>query len=133
MGKLLEFLIANPVNDVSEEVYPSQRFKGAGLKFKVKAVNGDDYSAYQKQAMILKKGGKADFDNKKFSEMIIFNHVVEPSFISAENIKAAGCATPTQFLYKSLLAGEIDSLVDAILRLSGFKQDMDELVDEAKN
>ena len=133
MNELLEFLTENPVEDMTEELYPSERFAKAGLKFTVKIIGGEEYAKYQKQSLKIQKKGKAEFDNARFNSFVIFNHVVEPSFVSEENIKAAGCATPAQFLNKSLKAGEIEGLVEKIMELSGFKQDADELIEEAKN
>ncbi|OQB15711.1 MAG: Phage XkdN-like protein [Firmicutes bacterium ADurb.Bin193] len=133
MSKLIEFLAANPVDDITSEIYPSKRFADAGLKFKIKAVTGDKYSEYQKQALVFNAKGKSEFNSKKYNELIIFNNVIEPSFVSEENIKKAGCSTPTQFLYKTLLAGEINNIVSEVQKLSGFDEDFNEFVEEAKN
>ena len=58
---------------------------------------------------------------------------IEPNFKDADSIKKAGCQSPEQFLYKSLLAGEIAELAQQISALSGFDADMEEMVEEAKN
>lgn len=133
MSKLLEFLAATPVDDISKEVYPSQRFKDEGLQFKITAMSGEEYSKYQKYSTAISKRGKAEFDNKRFNELVIFNHVTEPSFISEENLKKVNCVTPAQFLYRSLLAGEIEGLVKTIMEVSGFNQGIDAMAEEAKN
>jgi hypothetical protein len=63
----------------------------------------------------------------------VLNHTIEPNFKDADSIKKAGCQSPEQFLYRSLLAGEIAELAQQISALSGFDKDMEETVEEAKN
>jgi hypothetical protein len=131
MSKLLEFLIENPVDNVTEEIIISQRLKN--FPFKIKAMTGQEFSDYQKLATAFGKKKKISFDSSKFNEQVVLNHTVEPNFRDAEGIKAAGCLTPEQFLYRSLLAGEISELANRISVLSGFDTDIDEAVEEAKN
>ncbi len=76
---------------------------------------------------------KINFDIKRFNELVVINNTVEPNFKDAESIRTAGCTTPEQFLYKSLLAGEISELSNRISQLSGFDQNLEQAVDEAKN
>jgi hypothetical protein len=131
MSKLLDFLVANPVDDVTSEVIVSARLKE--FPFKIKAMTGPEFSEYTKLATRIGKHKKVEFDNKIFNEQVVLNHTIEPSFRDAESIKKAGCITPEQFMYKSLLAGEISELSQQISMLSGFDKDMDDLVEEAKN
>ena len=88
---------------------------------------------YQKMSTKIGKKRKVEFDSKTFNELVVLNHTLVPNFRDAESIKKAGCRTPEQFLYKSLLAGEISELAQEISALSGFDKDMDEEVEEAKN
>jgi hypothetical protein len=131
MSKLLQFLIQNPVDNVTEEVIISQRLKEFPIK--IKAMTGEQFSEYQAAATAIGRHQKASFNSKLFNEMVIINHTVDPNFRDAESIKAAGCLTPEQFLYKSLLAGEISELSAKISSLSGFDTNFDEQVNEAKN
>ena len=62
---LQEFLNANPVDGLTEEVVVSKRFKdkeGNVLKFKIKAMSPVEHADLQKKCMTIKKGGKMDFD-----------------------------------------------------------------------
>jgi hypothetical protein len=129
---LIEFLLENPQDGAFEEVYPSERFKKQGLKFKIKVPTGREYSAYRQEALKIGKRQNVNFDSTSFNEKLIINHVVEPNFKSAEFLKKAGCNLPTDALYKFLKAGEIDSLANIIISLAGFASDA-ELVDEVKN
>jgi len=138
MSKLQAFLMENAnIDQITEEVPVSARFRdeeGSLLKFKVKAMTGKEYTTYQKQAISYNnKKGKSEFDNAAYYEQIIINHTLDPNFKDAESIKAASVQTPEQFLNRSLLAGEIDTLAGEILRISGFNTDMEELRKEAKN
>lgn len=131
MSTLLQFLIENPVDDLTTEVVVSNRL--AKFPFKIKAMTGPEFSGYQKLATRFGKHKKVEFDSKLFNEMVVLNHTVEPNFRDAESIKKAGCTTPEQFLYKSLLAGEIAELSQQISNLSGFDRDLEATIDEAKN
>lgn len=136
MSTLQDFLNANPINDLTDEVVVSDRFKdkeGNLLKFKIKAMTNAENSSYRQQAMrINAKKQDVQFDSAKYASQIVINHTLDPNFKDAESIQKLGCATPEQYLNKVLLPGEIDRLAQAIQELSGFK-DMDDLVEEAKN
>lgn len=136
MTALTDFLLANPVDTLTEEVVVSKRIKdteGNLLKFKVKPMLNEEYLEYQNQCTVPKKGGKIDFNAKKFNQLVILNHTVEPNFRNAELIEKAGVRTPEQLLNKMLLAGEIQVLSEQIRVISGFEDSLDELVDEVKN
>lgn len=131
MSALLDFLTENPIDNVTEKVTVSQRLKA--YPFTIRAMTSPEFSDYQKAATSFGRHKKVDFNTAKFSELVVLNHTVEPNFRNAESIKKAGCLTPEQFLYKSLLAGEISELSQHISELSGFDNDMEDLVEEVKN
>jgi len=130
---LTQFLAENPVNDITAEVYVSKRFKDAGLAFKIRAMSGQEFSAYQKQATAVGRHKKVNFDSSLFNELVVLNHTVEPNFKDANVLAQCGCTTPEQFLYSRLKAGEIIDLATKISELSGFDADQQSLVDEVKN
>lgn len=131
MSQLIQFLIENPVDNLTAEVMVSPRL--AKFPFKIKGMTGPDFSEYQKLSTKIGRHKKIEFDSKTFNELVVLNHTVEPNFKDADSIKKAGCQSPEQFLYKSLLAGEIAELAQQISALSGFDKDMEETVEEAKN
>lgn len=131
MSKLTDFLLENPINDLTEQVTLSARLKDH--PFTIRAMTGEEFSDYQRQASRIIKGKNVEFDSRRFQEAVILNHTLEPDFKNAELLKKAGCMTPAQFMYKVLLAGEIAELVQKISALSGFDQSMDDMVAEAKN
>ncbi|MDU2591713.1 MAG: hypothetical protein E7C86_03750 [Paeniclostridium sordellii] len=135
MSKLMDFLVSNPIENLTEDIIISDRFKVREeiLKFKIKAVSPDEFSELQKQCTKVGKKGKVNFDSKMFNEQLVINYTVDPNFRDAESIKKAGCMTPEQFLNKVLLAGEVATLVEEISTLSGFDKDLDSLREDAKN
>ena len=130
---LTQFLAENPVDNLTAEVYVSERFKAAGFKFKIKAMSGKEFNTYQKQAMAVGRHKKIAFDSALFNELVVLNHCVVPNFKDASEIKAVGCNSPEEYLYTRLLAGEISELANQISVLSGFDSDLDSMVEEVKN
>lgn len=128
---LSEFLVSTTVEDITEEVSLPGRLQN--FKFKIRPISGNEFAEYQKLTSKIGKKGRVQFDSKKFNELLVLNHTIEPNFRSAELIKQAGCQTPEQLLYSRLLAGEISELANQISVLSGFDRDMDDFVDEVKN
>lgn len=139
MSTLQEFLNSHPVDNLTEEVAISDRFKdsnGKLLKFKIRAMSADDLAAYQKRAMKINpksKDRQVEIDSGAITKAIVINHTVNPSFKDAESIRALGCADSDAYLQKVLLAGEIEELSKEIQRISGYNANFEELVDEAKN
>lgn len=132
---LTEFLMDNPVDDVTEEIKINLKRKDTSFDatFVISAVTGEQFNEYQKLTNKIQRHGKPSFDQKRFNELVVVNHTVTPNFKDAESIEKIGCATPEQFLYKSLLAGEIAELSERIMTLSGFDHGIDELKDDVKN
>lgn len=130
---LTEFLAENTVDNITAEVFISERFKKAGFAFKIKAMNGQEFNTYQKQATAVGRHKKVNFDSALFNELVVLNHTVQPNFKDAETLRAVGCNSPEQFLYSRLKAGEIAELATQISTLSGFDSDQASLVEEVKN
>jgi hypothetical protein len=129
---LIEFLLDNPQDNCFEYVYPSERFKEAGLKFKIKLPSGKEYTTYRQNAIKIGRHSNVNIDNSLLNENLILNHVIEPNFKSSEFLKQTGCPDPVHAMYKYLKAGEIDALANIITNLAGFASDA-ELVSEVKN
>lgn len=136
MSTLQEFLNANPVDNLTDEVIVSDRFKdkeGNLLKFTIKAMTNKEFEDVRKRSMKIMKGHKVEFDAQLFNTSIIINHTLVPDFKDAASIKKLGCTTPEEYLNKVLLSGEIATLANEIQKLSGFDVDINDLVEEAKN
>jgi hypothetical protein len=132
MKNLTQFLIENPVDNLTDTVIVSARL--AKFPFKIKGMSGTEFADYQKLATRISRKNKGiEFDTKIFNELVVINNTVEPNFKDAETLKKANCLSPEQFLYKSLLAGEIAELAQRISALSGFDKTLEEEVEDAKN
>lgn len=133
---LQEFLNANPVDNLTEEIVISPRFKdkqGNLLPFKIKAMTNQEFDEIRKACTIPKKGRKVEFDAQKFNLRTVINHTLSPDFKHVESLKQLGCNTPEEYVQKVLLSGEVATLANKIQELSGFDVQMDDLVEEAKN
>lgn len=139
MSTLQQFLNRNPIDNLTEEVVISDRFRdedGQLMKFTIRAMSADDMASYQKRAMKINpksKDRKVEIDSGAITKAIVVNHTVNPSFKDAESIRELGCHDADGYLQKVLLAGEIEELAKEIQRISGYNADFGELVDEAKN
>ncbi|GAC42274.1 phage tail assembly chaperone [Paenibacillus popilliae] len=133
---LQEFLNANPVDNLTDEVAISPRFKdvdGNPLKFTIKAMTPAEFEDVRKRATRILKNKQVEFDSRKFNLSIAINNTVNPDFKDAESIKKLGVNTPEEYVQRVLLAGELTTLVQKINELSGFDVAMNELVEEVKN
>lgn len=138
MITLQEFLNANPIDNLTADVLISERFKDAEgnlLKFKIKAMTNEEFNQIRKKATVMHTKGKrrVEMDIKTLNDEIVIQNTLVPDFKDAESIKKLGCHSPEQYLNKVLLPGEITELALQIQQLSGFDQDLEDLVEEAKN
>jgi hypothetical protein len=133
---LQDFLNDNPVDNLTEEVAVSPRFKdkeGNLMKFTIRAMTSQQFEEIRKSCTEIKKGRKVEFDAQKFNLKMVINHTVSPDFKQAESIQKLGCHTPEEYVQRVLLAGEIANLASNIQTLSGFDVSMEDMVEEAKN
>ena len=128
---LTDFLIANPVDNIEEDVIISERLRD--YKFRIRPYSADEYEAYVKRFREIGKKGKISFNDAGFSRAVVIDCTLYPNFTDAEMLKHAGCKTPREYIDKYLTAGEIKNLEGKISELSGFDQDLESLVDEVKN
>ena len=138
MSNLKAFL--HPVQSAdTQEVIVSKRFVGEDGKpapFKIRPLSQEENNRITKQSMRLVKGGKRgekELDNIKYASCLIVEATVEPDFRNEEMCKAYGTMDPIEVPGKMLLAGEYNRLMNAVMELSGFTKDDEELDEEAKN
>lgn len=136
--KLQDFLNNTPAS-TEEEVAVSKRLvdpdTGELYKFKIRPLTDKEYENARNLATTLPKRKKdpAKFNNSLFDEKIVIDCTIYPNFKDAHSIQATGCISPEQYLHKVLLPGEVSELSNRIIALSGFDNDMDELIEDAKN
>lgn len=135
MNDLNAFL--HPVQgDETQEVLISKRFldeDGKPVPFKIRALSQEENARISRQSMRLVRGGKRgekELDSEVYTNRIIVAATVEPDFSSEAMCKAYGTMDPIEVPGKMLYAGEYKRLMDAIMELSHFDDDLE---DEAKN
>lgn len=129
MRNLEEFLALPDVDNIQEEVFVSKRLG----KFKVRAMTADEHGEYMKRSRGKIKKEGTDFDSTKFNLLIVAGQTLEPNFADADLLKKTNCSTATELIKKKLLAGEIAELAEQIIKISGFDNDINEDIEEAKN
>lgn len=136
MSTLQEILNLNIVENISTYVQISDRFKdenGNILKFKIRPILFNELNNLKKRATFFDKNGKADIDEGMLNMYCITEATIEPNFKDANSIEKLGVFTPEQYINKVLLAGEIDKLINEILKISGFLIGIEEMVADIKN
>ena len=77
---------------------------------------------------------KKELDTTKYISKLICASIVEPNLNNAQLQDSYGVKTPEDLLFEMVdVAGEYNDLTAFVQELSGLNDDMDELVDEAKN
>lgn len=133
---LMDFLIEHTGTELTEEVAVSERFKdknGKLLKFKIRAMSNDEFSAMQKRNTKYDKKGRPSFDQRGAIMDVVLLCTVDPNFRSEEAVRKANVLSPEQLVNKLLLPGEVMELYRVISELSGFDKEPEELKDEVKN
>ena len=125
MGKLMDFLLNNQVEDITEEITLSERLKG--YKFVIKAIPSAGYDDYISRAR-----KDSSMKDRKAETALILDYCVEPNFRDKEALKQSGCKTPYELIDKTLKIGEQKNLYLAISKLSGFES-MEAQVERVKN
>lgn len=132
MNQLQQFLLATPANDLTKEIDLGGRLRGQ--PFTIKVLPPDQYSSFQNLCIENPNSPKKRrFNTRKFNELVVVNCVINPNLKDPEFMKAAGVPDATSLMYKVLLAGEVTTLAEEVLRLSGFDRDFEEEMDEVKN
>lgn len=136
---LQEFLNKNNVAGIEKSVSISKRLTdpdtGELFKFKIRALSSKEHENARNMAtrMPKRKNESVQVDNTIYYSQIILAGCIEPNFKDAQSIAALNCVSPEEYINRVLLPGEIVDLSNAIVRLSGFDEDMSDLVEEAKN
>lgn len=136
MSNLSAFL--NPVESIDtleEEVVISNRFRenGKAVPFRIRAVTQEENEQISRRCTTRKKeNGQIveSFDNRRYSRELVLTATVCPDFSAKELCDKFKVVDPSLVPGKMLLSGEFAKLMEAITKLSGFDQDINE---QAKN
>lgn len=130
MDALQALLGAKPATEITNKV----KIKRLGTEFTIKALTGEDIDKIRDQATGPMKNGKKiemKVNEEEVARLLIVKSVVEPSFSNPQLLAHFGASDEGDCVQKALLAGEIATLQNEILMLSGF--DDEEEIEEAKN
>ncbi|WP_341444429.1 phage tail assembly chaperone [Petroclostridium xylanilyticum] len=138
MGVLVMSLKAflNPIVPKNEKVIVSKRFveDGKPVEWEIKPVTQEENDLLMKKYTKKdKKTGAETFDRQGYINELVASAVVFPDLKNAELQKAYGVLGETDLLKKMLLIGEFAVLAQKVQELAGLDEDINELVEEAKN
>lgn len=136
MNALQQFLLNSDVKGLKKVINLGGRL--ANYPITIRAIEGDKYNSFQQLCIENPNSPKKRrFNSKKFNELICIECLVDPNMKDAEFLQAAreqrGVADSTALLYTCFLAGEIQTIANQALILSGFERDVEEEVEEVKN
>lgn len=132
MNALQQFLLESDVSSLTKSVDIGGRMKGHPVT--VGVITGEQYTSYQQQCIDNPNSAKKRrFNTKRFNELVVINGLKDPNLKDPEMLKAGKVARPEELLYRCFLAGEINTIAEQILTLSGFDADVEEEMEEVKN
>lgn len=132
MNSLQKFLLQSDVSSLTKTMELGGRM--AGHPITIKALDGEKYNSFQQLCIENPNSAKKRrFNTKRFHELVCIECLIDPNLKDADFIQAAGVPDSTRLLYRCFLAGEIASIAENVLKLSGFDQDVEEEMEEVKN
>lgn len=126
----------NPVLPQNEKVVVSKRFveDGKPVPWEVRPILQDENDRLMKKYTKKdKKTNTESFDRQGYITELTASAVVFPDLKNAELQKAYGVMGEVELLKKMLLVGEFATLTQKVQTLSGLDEDINDLVEEAKN
>lgn len=136
MNALQQFLLDSNVKDLKKTINLGGRL--ADYPITIRALAGDKYNTFQQMCIENPNSAKKRrFNSKKFNELVCIECLAEPSMKDAEFLQVAreqkNIMDSTGLLYHCFLAGEINTIAEQALMLSGFDRDVEEEIEEVKN
>lgn len=130
MSRAENFIKFQDINQMEKEIYINERIG----KIVVKPLSTSKHNEFRMRSQVQKgKSGEYITDLGKFNTFIVTEQVIDPNFSNAEFLQQVGCQNAREFVERKLLSGEVFDIANKILDISGFKNNMDEIVEEAKN
>lgn len=104
----------------------------ADVKFKIQELSIEEFKRISDLATTKKRHGKVDFDEIKYGIDVILKGVIEPQLRDEKLLNHYNAETPKELVKKLLKAGEIAEVCQAIEELSGYRQEVEEVVKEVE-
>lgn len=135
------FMAGNAEETTEEEVIISKRYKDKGGKvipFIMKAIPTEELDELEKSCMKPRyQSGKRIgeyLDSSRFYARMGVESTIYPNFKAEELRKSYNTQDPVEIAKKVLsVGGEYSKWIEETLRINGFDDNFDELVEEAKN
>lgn len=105
--------------------------KRFGMDFEVKGFTDQEFRDIREQATYGSGKKKGEVNETELVNLIVAYGVVSPNLSDPKVMKKYGARDAADAVSKAFLVGELATLRDAILKLSGF--DEEESIEEAKN
>ncbi len=126
----------NPVLPENEKVVISKRFieDGKPAEWEIRPILQSENDRLMKKFTKKDKKTHAEtFDRQAYMSELTASAVVHPDLKNTELQKNYGVLGEVELLQKMLLIGEYGTLVEKVQTLSGLDEDINDLVEEAKN
>ena len=107
-----------------------------GIQLELKGLTGDELSNIRKECTRKRKvNGKWEekLNNAEYDAGVIIAATTNFNWNNQKLLSKFEMSDGKQFIIKKLLAGEKNALVEAILQLSGFDEDLEVTEDDIKN
>lgn len=131
MTPLQNFLIEDIANTQNVEIHVPGRL--SKHTFIIRGLTLSEITDARRKAKSVNSDDKTKLDGAEVTRQMIIAGCVNPNFKNSEFIEACGCRTPSEAIDKVLLAGEATYISNEIMEASGYKDDDDELKEQAKN
>ena len=132
MSKLEAFLKKNKRTQEEFEV----NLQSFDEPVKMRIVSGEEYQDIQKSSFItVRKGRKTEkeLDPMKFNRQLVMASIAYPPLTNTELQQAYDATGETELYNKMFNWAEQSLLLEALMEQSGFDQDINDEVEEAKN
>jgi hypothetical protein len=128
ISTLQAFLITAASEQQEQEIDVAARFP---QKFRVRALSMGEWERIQKLSTDPDKPGRTD--GLAMLRRVAIAGCVDPEFKSEEFLKQLGAATSDEALTKTLKAGEVVKIANAVLKFSGFGESVEEARKQAQD
>lgn len=142
MSKNLSMFFAEnaETKDTIVEYVASTRFKdenGEPVAWELKPLSADTIKNMRKQFTTKKKvKGQTveEFDSTGYTNELVLETVQFPNLRAVDLLESYQVKhTPTEILFKMLIAGEYDKLANRVSEVNGYGEDINEAIEDAKN
>jgi hypothetical protein len=115
--------------------------QGNPIPFEIKALEQDEIERLQDECTkppIIKHGRimvPEKMDKNRYIARLCVESMIYPNLKDPELLKSYGRVDPVELLKKDILSisGEYAELVEAVMKINGFDEDITKLMEEAKN